>query len=251
MYYMWLYEGSQWRKRAYAVGALVLVMIFVMFPLWPLKLRQGAWYLSMAFFGLIVLFFAMAIVRLILFCITMFTHAPGLWLFPNLFEDVGFVDSFIPLWAWNMVSFFSSATATNYTKLTTISIRIRKQNEDSNAKRKNRNKQRNKERALQMVLRMEMRLCLARLAQQGMMLKRMELHSGDFMHKLRKLTMMNSLFLDLFGGAQLVAKSRKTVSRSHFTSCVALLEVSKDYVAFIACMIISVRIHTFHTNTVL
>jgi translocation protein SEC62 len=103
MYYMWLYEGPQWKKRAYALGALVLVMIFVMFPLWPLKLRQGAWYLSMAFFGVIVLFFVMAIIRLILFCITMFTHAPGLWLFPNLFEDVGFIDSFIPLWAWQTV----------------------------------------------------------------------------------------------------------------------------------------------------
>lgn len=100
MYYMWLYEGPQWKQRAYALGALVLVMTFVMFPLWPLKLRQGAWYLSMAFFGLIVLFFVMAIFRLILFCITMFTHPPGLWLFPNLFEDVGFVESFIPLWAW-------------------------------------------------------------------------------------------------------------------------------------------------------
>jgi translocation protein SEC62 len=103
MYYMWLYEGPQWKQRAYAIGALVLVMAFVMFPLWPLQLRVGAWYLSMAFFGLIVLFFAMAIVRLILFAITMFSHPPGLWLFPNLFEDVGFVESFIPVWAWQEV----------------------------------------------------------------------------------------------------------------------------------------------------
>jgi translocation protein SEC62 len=103
MYYMWLYDGPQWKQRLYAIGALVLVMTFVMFPLWPLKLRQGAWYLSMAFFGLIVAFFGMAIVRLILFLITMFTHPPGLWLFPNLFEDVGIIESFIPLWAWQEV----------------------------------------------------------------------------------------------------------------------------------------------------
>jgi translocation protein SEC62 len=103
MYYMWLYEGPQWKQRAYAIGALVLVMTFIMFPLWPLTLRIGAWYLSMAFFGLIVLFFVMAIFRLILFAITMFSHPPGLWLFPNLFEDVGFVESFIPVWAWQEV----------------------------------------------------------------------------------------------------------------------------------------------------
>ncbi|OAL47729.1 translocation protein [Pyrenochaeta sp. DS3sAY3a] len=99
-YYIWLYEGSQWKQKLYAVGALVGIMAVVLFPLWPLMLRQGVWYLSMGMLGLIGLFFAMAIVRLILFIITMFTAAPGLWLYPNLFEDVGFFDSFRPVWAW-------------------------------------------------------------------------------------------------------------------------------------------------------
>jgi translocation protein SEC62 len=102
-YYIWLYEGSQWKQKAYAAGALVLVMAVVLFPLWPLFLRQGVWYLSMGMLGLIGLFFAMAIVRLILFIITMFAAPPGLWLYPNLFEDVGFFDSFRPAWAWQEV----------------------------------------------------------------------------------------------------------------------------------------------------
>ncbi|KAF2651192.1 translocation protein [Lophiostoma macrostomum CBS 122681] len=100
VHYVWLYEGSQWKQKLYAVGALVLVMSVVLFPLWPFFLRQGVWYLSMAMLGLIGLFFGMAIVRLILFIITMFTAPPGLWLYPNLFEDVGFFDSFRPVWAW-------------------------------------------------------------------------------------------------------------------------------------------------------
>ena len=100
-YYIWLYEGSQWKQKLYAAGALVLVIAVVLFPLWPLFLRQGVWYLSMGMLGLIGLFFAMAIVRLILFIITMFAAPPGLWLYPNLFEDVGFFDSFKPLWAWH------------------------------------------------------------------------------------------------------------------------------------------------------
>ncbi|KAL6704232.1 Translocation protein S62 [Coniothyrium glycines] len=99
-YYIWLYEGSNWKQKVYAVGALVLVMAVVLFPLWPLFLRQGVWYLSMGMLGLIGLFFAMAIVRLILFIVTIFAAPPGLWLYPNLFEDVGFFDSFRPLWAW-------------------------------------------------------------------------------------------------------------------------------------------------------
>lgn len=103
-YYIWLYEGSQWKQKLYAGGALLLVIAIVLFPLWPLVLRQGVWYVSMGMLGLIGLFFAMAIVRLILFIITMFTVSPGLWLYPNLFEDVGFFDSFRPVWAWHEVS---------------------------------------------------------------------------------------------------------------------------------------------------
>ncbi|KAF2028308.1 translocation protein, partial [Setomelanomma holmii] len=100
-YYIWLYEGSQWKQKVYAGGALLAVIAIVLFPLWPLVLRQGVWYCSMGMLGLIGLFFAMAIVRLILFIITMFVASPGLWLYPNLFEDVGFFDSFRPLWAWH------------------------------------------------------------------------------------------------------------------------------------------------------
>jgi translocation protein SEC62 len=30
---------------------------------------------------------------------------PGVWLFPNLFADVGFIDSFIPVWGWHGVDY--------------------------------------------------------------------------------------------------------------------------------------------------
>lgn len=83
-------------------------MAVVMFPLWPIKLRVGVWYLSMGMLGLIGLFFAMAIFRAILFGVTYFAVPPGLWLYPNLFEDVGFFDSFRPLWGWQEVSTSSS-----------------------------------------------------------------------------------------------------------------------------------------------
>lgn len=99
-YYIWAYEGSQVMQRVYAALAIVAVFTIVLFPLWPMKMRQGVWYLSMGMLGLIGLFFAMSIFRLILFVITMFAVPPGLWLYPNLFEDVGFFDSFRPLWGW-------------------------------------------------------------------------------------------------------------------------------------------------------
>ncbi|KAH8919556.1 translocation protein [Atractiella rhizophila] len=101
-YYVWLYEGSQVTTYLGA-GALVAIMLAgVMFPLWPTKMRVGAWYVSMGMLGLLGAFFAMTIFRLIFWVITIVVAKPGIWIFPNLFEDVGFVDSFIPLWAWDL-----------------------------------------------------------------------------------------------------------------------------------------------------
>ena len=104
LHYVWLYDGPQWRTKLYAAGALLAIMTVVMFPLWPIKLRLGVWYLSMGFLGLVGLFFVMSIFRLILFCVTVVMMPRGLWLYPNLFEDVGFFDSFRPIWAWQEVS---------------------------------------------------------------------------------------------------------------------------------------------------
>ncbi|KAL7627515.1 Translocation protein S62 [Parahypoxylon ruwenzoriense] len=101
MYYVWLYEGSQIMRKVYGALALVLIFTVVLYPLWPLVLRQGVYYLSWGFLMLLGLFFLMAIFRVILFCITYFVVPPGLWLYPNLWEDVSFMDSFRPVWAWH------------------------------------------------------------------------------------------------------------------------------------------------------
>ncbi|KAL8382842.1 hypothetical protein RB595_006559 [Gaeumannomyces hyphopodioides] len=104
MYYVWLWEGSQLMRKVYAAIALVVIFAIVLYPLWPLKMRQGVYYLSWGFLMLLGLFFLMAIFRVILFCITYFILSPGLWLFPNLWEDVSFVDSFKPVWAWHEIA---------------------------------------------------------------------------------------------------------------------------------------------------
>ncbi|KAJ5784306.1 Translocation protein S62 [Penicillium pulvis] len=100
MYYVWQWEGPQWKQKAMAAAVVAGIFTVVLFPLWPMMLRQGVWYLSVGCMGLLGLFFAMAIFRLILFCVTVFAVPPGLWLYPNLFADVGFFDSFKPLWGW-------------------------------------------------------------------------------------------------------------------------------------------------------
>ena len=117
MHYVWLYDGPQWKQKAMAAAVVAGIFAVVLFPLWPMIMRQGVWYLSVGMMGLLGLFFAMAIFRLILFCITVFTVPPGLWLFPNLFEDVGFFDSFKPLWGWQEVR-ISLLTFSEIVKLT-------------------------------------------------------------------------------------------------------------------------------------
>jgi len=101
-YFAWFYEGSQWTTYAGGVLMVVIMLAGVMFPLWPAVMRLGVWYLSIGMLGLLGLFFGIAIVRLIFYIITIVVASPGIWIFPKLFADVGFVESFIPLWEWDL-----------------------------------------------------------------------------------------------------------------------------------------------------
>lgn len=90
-YYVWLIEGSQVKTLLGGVAMVTVILAGVMFPLWPTSLRIGVWYLSMAMLGVIALFFGLAIFRLIFYVLTWILVKPGIWIFPNLFADVGFV----------------------------------------------------------------------------------------------------------------------------------------------------------------
>lgn len=94
-YYAWFYEGSQWTTYLGGAAMVVVLLVGVMFPLWPPIMRQGVSYLSMGVLGLIGLFFVVAILRLVFWLITIVVVSPGIWIFPNLFADCGFVSSFI------------------------------------------------------------------------------------------------------------------------------------------------------------
>ncbi|KAI8141579.1 translocation protein Sec62-domain-containing protein [Fennellomyces sp. T-0311] len=100
-YYMWVWEGSQVKLYLGALLLVIGVLAAVLFPLWPETLRLGVWYLSVGVLGLLGVFFGIAIVRLILYIITIIVLPRGIWIFPNLFEDVGVIESFIPFWAWD------------------------------------------------------------------------------------------------------------------------------------------------------
>jgi len=101
-YFAWFYEGSQWTTYAGGLLMVAIMLAGVMFPLWPPIMRLGVWYISVGMLGLIGAFFGLAIVRLIFYVITVVVTPPGIWIFPKLFADVGVVESFIPLWEWDV-----------------------------------------------------------------------------------------------------------------------------------------------------
>lgn len=92
-YYAWFYEGSQWTTYLGGVAMVAIMLAGVMFPLWPPIMRLGVWYLSIGVLGLLGLFFGLAIVRLIFYIVTVIVASPGIWIFPKLFADVGFVST--------------------------------------------------------------------------------------------------------------------------------------------------------------
>ncbi|KAK8870068.1 hypothetical protein IAR55_000638 [Kwoniella newhampshirensis] len=100
-YYTWFYDGSPLYTILGGFAMVVVMLAGVMFPLWPVKLRIGVWYLSIGVLCLVGLFIALAIVRLIFWCLTVVSMKRAIWIYPNLFEDVGFFDSFRPGWAYD------------------------------------------------------------------------------------------------------------------------------------------------------
>lgn len=102
--YAWVLESSQFWTLLGALGLLLASFGIVMYPLWPVSMRNVTWYLMMLLVAFLVFLIVISIIRLIVFGITYFIISPGVWIFPNLYEDVSFIDSFIPLWDWHKTS---------------------------------------------------------------------------------------------------------------------------------------------------
>jgi translocation protein SEC62 len=100
-HFAWVYEGSQIWRLLMGSGVIGIVLAGVMFPLWPVQLRVGVWYLSVSLLGLMGVFFVMSIARMFIAMFTSLYYGnKTFWLFPNLFEDVGIIDSFKPTYSW-------------------------------------------------------------------------------------------------------------------------------------------------------
>ncbi|KAK7601027.1 hypothetical protein V9T40_008468 [Parthenolecanium corni] len=100
--YVWIFDPIPFYY--WIIGFLVVIgaIAICLFPLWPPTVRMGVQYLSMGAAGLLILILALAVIRLIVFCIVWVLSFGTfhLWLLPNLTEDVGFFASFWPLYEY-------------------------------------------------------------------------------------------------------------------------------------------------------
>jgi len=98
--FVWIYDPVN--AKNFIIGLLMVLgaIGLCMFPLWPDELRIGVYYLSLCAAGFVGFILSLVVIRLILFCciwvLTIGHH--HFWLLPNLTEDVGFFDSFKPLY---------------------------------------------------------------------------------------------------------------------------------------------------------
>ena len=99
-FYVWIYSPTTIKQ--YIMGALLVIGCIgvCLFPLWPAEVRTGVYYLSLVLASLLGVLLSLAVVKYIIFAgVWLLTMGKiKFWLLPNLTEDVGFFDSFVPLY---------------------------------------------------------------------------------------------------------------------------------------------------------
>ena len=98
--YVWLYDPIGWFYWAGGTAIVIGTIAICLFPLWPPMMRTGVHYLSMGAAGFLLSIMGIGVIKYIMFALLFALSAGKLsfWLFPNLTEDVGFLESFMPLY---------------------------------------------------------------------------------------------------------------------------------------------------------
>lgn len=98
--YVWLYDPVSWIYWAGGSAIVLGTIAICLFPLWPPMMRTGVHYLSMGAAGFLLFIMGIGVFKYMVFA-ALFALSAGklsFWLFPNLTEDVGFLESFMPLY---------------------------------------------------------------------------------------------------------------------------------------------------------
>ena len=104
--YTWVFEGSQTKRTILMVLIIIGFLAMSCFPMWPNVMKVGVWYLSVTF---LIFMFILVVIRTISFAVA-WCVGYEFWILPNLFAEVGIMDSFRPSYRFHK----SEATAWYY-----------------------------------------------------------------------------------------------------------------------------------------
>ncbi|KAM8850731.1 translocation protein SEC62 [Spinachia spinachia] len=98
--FVWIYDPVHFKSFAMGLILVIAVIAATLFPLWPAEMRVGVYYLSVAAGCFVASILLLAVARCILFLIIWVVTGGRhhFWFLPNLTADVGFIDSFRPLY---------------------------------------------------------------------------------------------------------------------------------------------------------
>ena len=98
--YVWVYDPTS--TKTYVIGSLLILgaISICLFPLWPSQVREGVYYVSIVGASFLGAILSLAVIKYIVFAAIWLITLGSIrfWLFPNLTEDVGFIESFIPVY---------------------------------------------------------------------------------------------------------------------------------------------------------
>jgi translocation protein SEC62 len=101
--FVWIYDPTS--TKTYIIGSLLILGAIgvCLFPLWPSQVREGVYYVSLAGASFLGVILGLAVFKYILFAIIWACTFGKVhfWLLPNLTEDVGFYESFVPIYKCN------------------------------------------------------------------------------------------------------------------------------------------------------
>nr|CDS24278.1 Translocation protein SEC62 [Echinococcus granulosus] len=105
--YVWIYEAPP-SLITWLLGLAMIagVIACCAFPMWPWQARQGAYYATLVAFTLLGFLLFLATLRALMYTLLLLLSLGRLrlWLFPNLFADCGFFESFQPLYTLDRVT---------------------------------------------------------------------------------------------------------------------------------------------------
>jgi len=96
-FYIWTNKGSQLKTLLLKFTLLLTVLLGIILKIWPKNSRKSAYSILNVLMWVMVGFFIMVIFRFILYLISRVACKRSIWLFPNLFADVGIAESFQPV----------------------------------------------------------------------------------------------------------------------------------------------------------